>query len=207
MAKRKTTKKKSSKKAKASNCYESVEMIPADLKEEIVFWYSKGLTPVDLAIRMRIKKTLIEQVLEHDGHHATKAGYLFGEDNVISNPKKRRFLQAFSCSANMPESAIMAGVCPRTVYGWIAKDKAFAVAMEDARELAIADLEGIVYGRALDGVAEPVTYRGEVIISPMDIRDHLGNLIAEKDKPLLKIHYDRKLVLFLLKEWELLDDK
>ena len=72
------------------------------------------------------------------------------------------FLEAFALTGNVSESAKAAGVGRSTVYDARESDKAFAAAWDEAEEDAADRLERVALERAVDGVAEPVYYKGQL---------------------------------------------
>ena len=79
-----------------------------------------------------------------------------------ASPKKAAFLAAYAETAVIAYAAEAAKVNRRQHYRWL-KDPVYAEAFAEAREIAIESLEGEARRRAVQGVAEPVYYKGEVV--------------------------------------------
>lgn len=72
-------------------------------------------------------------------------------------------LDALSEGASLKAAAVAAGVRPVTLATWQASDASFAAAIAIATEAGADALEDEALRRAVDGVNEPVFYRGERI--------------------------------------------
>jgi hypothetical protein len=70
------------------------------------------------------------------------------------------FLEAFSLSGHVGNSALKAGIERTTVYLW-RNDEEFEVKFEAARKQAISVLEDEAHRRAYTGVDEPVFFKGQ----------------------------------------------
>ena len=77
--------------------------------------------------------------------------------------KKKAFLQAFAECGVIHHACDHAGIHRQTHYLWYRTDAEYALAVEDAREIAIENLEREAVRRAVKGVAEPVYYQGEIV--------------------------------------------
>lgn len=78
----------------------------------------------------------------------------------ITHPKKRAFLAAYAQTGNVTAAAEAAGIARRTHYDWLESDPVYAEAFAEAQEKAIDLLELEARRRALEGVDEPVFYKG-----------------------------------------------
>ena len=77
--------------------------------------------------------------------------------------KKRAFLRAYAETANITYAA-RAGECSRNAhYKWLKTDQAYQEIFQEAKQEAIELLEGEARRRAVQGVEEPVYYKGEVV--------------------------------------------
>jgi len=81
----------------------------------------------------------------------------------ISHMKKRAFLAAFAECGTVTHAAEIAGISRRMVQYWKKDDPEFAEAFRIAEEKAADRLEQEAWRRAIEGVAEPVYHKGEVV--------------------------------------------
>lgn len=92
--------------------------------------------------------------------------YKGGEDALahkIKHIKKRAFLAAFAENGNVSLSATIAGIDRQTHYEWKRSDPDYAEAFTDAEGQAADRLEQEARRRAVDGVDEPVFYKGDEV--------------------------------------------
>lgn len=75
--------------------------------------------------------------------------------------KKRAFLAAYNECGNITRAAEIAGVARQTHYDWMSDDEHYAAAFASATEHAADRLEQEARRRAVEGVDEPVFYKGE----------------------------------------------
>lgn len=76
------------------------------------------------------------------------------------SPKKRAFLAAYAECGNVTRAAEIAGVSRRSHVDWM-KDESYAEAFRAAEEHAADRLEQEARRRAIEGVDEPIFYKGE----------------------------------------------
>ena len=76
--------------------------------------------------------------------------------------KKRAFLRAFRESGSITHAALAAKVSRRQHYNWL-KDEQYVKFFDDAKEEAADLLEEEARRRAVDGIQQPVYYKGEQI--------------------------------------------
>src|SRR4030042_47726 len=76
--------------------------------------------------------------------------------------KKKKFLERYPRYCIMGRAARAAGVSRQQVYNWLEGDKDFAAKFEDAKLEAVELLEKEARRRGVDGVKEPVFYKGQV---------------------------------------------
>lgn len=81
----------------------------------------------------------------------------------ISHPKKRAFLVAYSELGNRTQAAKAAGIDRRNHSNWMRGDGEYRTAFEEAHQQACETLEEEARRRAVDGVEEPVHYKGEKV--------------------------------------------
>lgn len=79
----------------------------------------------------------------------------------IEHPRKRAFLAAFSETGSIIRASAKAGIDRHNHSLWMGKDQIYAAAFDLAKEIACDTLESEAVRRAVEGVAEPVFYRGE----------------------------------------------
>lgn len=81
--------------------------------------------------------------------------------------RRRIFLRALAAGSGVVQACELARVAFSTVYLWREKDPAFRAAWESAlrcgREAMEARFDNELMRRAVDGVDDPVFYRGEVV--------------------------------------------
>ena len=80
-----------------------------------------------------------------------------------SLPKKRAFLAAYSETGNIRQAAKVAGIHRDTHYDWLNKDEEYRAAFEAAKLEASDRLEEEARRRAVEGVDDPVYYKGEQV--------------------------------------------
>ena len=97
--------------------------------------------------------------------------------------RQNAFLEAFRQCATITHAAEIAKVSRRVHYKWIEKDeeyqKAFAEAQFEASDALIAEARR----RAIQGVSEPVYYKGEVVGSIQKYSDTLLIFLIKGDQP------------------------
>ncbi len=75
--------------------------------------------------------------------------------------KKQAFLAALAETANVLKSSEIAKIARRTAYDWKSADSEFADAWERALDIGTDALEDEAVRRAVEGIDEPVFYRGK----------------------------------------------
>ncbi len=97
--------------------------------------------------------------------------------------KKRAFLRAYAETANITYAA-RAGKCSRNAhYKWLKTDKAYQETFQEAKQEAIELLEGEARRRAVQGVEEPVFYKGEVVGAVQKYSDTLLIFLLKAARP------------------------
>lgn len=97
-----------------------------------------------------------------DGHHQgdddrpVEAG-----EGATRLPWQRPFLDSLVATLNVAGAARAAGVSRARAYAARAEDPGFASAWDDAVEEALDRAEGEVYRRGVEGVDEPVYFKGK----------------------------------------------
>src|SRR5206468_4475269 len=80
----------------------------------------------------------------------------------IRNPKKRKFLAAFSQSGQIVKAAKRARIHWSSHYVWLSTDPTYLLAFGKARDVVADKLEGEVLDSAFRGDQRVVTYEGEI---------------------------------------------
>lgn len=103
-----------------------------------------------------------------------------------SRKVKEKFLAHLALSANVTESARVAGVERGVLYRWRETDPDFAKGWTLSLEEATDALEAEARRRALEGCAEPLTYQGKLICDA-------------KGQPVIRRRYSDGLLRMLLR--------
>ena len=98
------------------------------------------------------------EVVEEGGAEGGAAGAPFPS---IPHKKKRAFLHAYAKSGTVKAAAEAVGLSRRMHYHWMKADPAYAAAFAEAQEQAADTIEAELVRRAVEGVEEPVHYRGQ----------------------------------------------
>jgi hypothetical protein len=101
--------------------------------------------------------------------------------------KKPLFLEAFRKTGTIWGAARAVGISREAVYDWKENDPEFAQAFQEADEEVTELLESTAIQRAVEGVSQPVVYKGRVV------RDKDGQAIEARRE-----HSDA-LLMFLLR--------
>lgn len=75
---------------------------------------------------------------------------------------KARFLEAFAVEGLITVAAKVAGINPRTHYGWTKTDVEYAKSFQEALETAVDAAEQELRRRGIKGVEKPLSYQGEL---------------------------------------------
>ena len=83
--------------------------------------------------------------------------------SALSTLQKRKaaFLEEYSKTGNVAHSCRIASVDRKSIYNWKEKDPEFLALFSEAHECALDALEFEARRRAVEGVLEPVFYKGE----------------------------------------------
>ena len=101
-----------------------------------------------------------------------------------TRPKQQAaFLARLRDTGTITAAAGRAGVNRRSHYRWLDQDPAYAAAFHDANEEAADQLEHEARRRALEGVEEPVFYRGERVGTTRRYSDQLLILLLMAKRP------------------------
>jgi len=90
------------------------------------------------------------------------------------NPKKRAFLAAFCQSGRIVRACMEAGIHWTSHYGWLRRDKTYASAFEQAKQIAADHFEDEIYRRGFEGYHHPVIYQGEITGNYTEYSDTLA---------------------------------
>jgi len=79
---------------------------------------------------------------------------------VVSDARKRAFLDAYAETGNISRAAAIAGIGRRTHYDWLKADAEYKLAFEDATEAAGDVLEAEARRRAVEGIEDRIYWQG-----------------------------------------------
>lgn len=96
---------------------------------------------------------------------------------------KDKVLAAYAQTGNVSAAAKLAEVSRRSHYEWLARDKRYAAAFEEAVDEAADRLETEARRRAVSGVADPVFYKGEKVGSIQKYSDTLLIFLLKGARP------------------------
>ena len=103
--------------------------------------------------------------------------------DIATQTKKRAFLAAYAEVGTITRAAEIAGVERKSHYLWMAKDPAYVEAFAAAGEQAGDRLEQEARRRAIEGVTEPVWYRGQKVGEVQKYSDTLLIFLLKGAKP------------------------
>jgi hypothetical protein len=101
----------------------------------------------------------------------------------IQRHKKQAFLAAYSQCGNITRAAEMAEIDRGTHYVWLKDDPEYPALFEAATQEAGDRLEQEARRRAVEGVAEPVFYQGEICGTVQRYSDTLLIFLLKGAKP------------------------
>lgn len=101
----------------------------------------------------------------------------------IARAEAEKFLSALAAGITPTGAARKAGIGRRTFYDLRDRDLTFAAAWDAARQAAIDALEDSAFRRAVEGVEEPVFYKGEVVGTVRRPSDRLMELLLKAERP------------------------
>ena len=97
--------------------------------------------------------------------------------------KKRAFLDAYAETGTIKRAAEIAGIERKSHYLWLEKDPEYVEEFKSAREQAGDSLEQEARRRAIEGVPEPVWYRGQIVGEIQKYSDTLLIFLLKGAKP------------------------
>jgi hypothetical protein len=97
--------------------------------------------------------------------------------------KKRSFLAAYAETGTIKQAAKIAGIERKSHYLWLEKDPEYVEMFKSAREQAGDQLEQEARRRAIEGVPEPVWYRGQIVGEVQKYSDTLLIFLLKGAKP------------------------
>jgi len=97
--------------------------------------------------------------------------------------RQSAFLQAFRDTGTLAGAARKTGVSRSSHYRWVEQDPEYEAEFEDANEETVDVLEQEARRRALEGVEEPVFYRGEKVGSVTKYSDQLLMFLLMAKRP------------------------
>ncbi len=93
------------------------------------------------------------------------------------------FIETIRETGNMAAACRVAGVSAATMYRRRESNKALAAQWEEALESAVDTLELVARERALNGVKEPVFYKGEIVGEIVKPSDRLMETLLRAHRP------------------------
>jgi len=106
-----------------------------------------------------------------------------GNGDKIHHPKKRAFLAAYALTGNIGEAAKAADIHRQTHNKWLEADPVYAAAFVQAKEDAGDALETEARRRAVEGVEEPVFYKGDEVATVRKYSDVLLIFLLKGIRP------------------------
>ena len=119
--------------------------------------------------------------------------------NLKTPTRIKAFLQALESGLSVVQSAQIAGVAVGTAYYWRRNDLDFAKRWAVAYQQGAETLETEVLRRAVDGVDEPVFYKGAVVGSVRRYSDTLLMFILKVRSP--EKFCDKARTAALMRKW------
>jgi hypothetical protein len=101
----------------------------------------------------------------------------------LSLQRKRIFLEAYQKNGVLKYACAAANVHRQTYYDWLRDDPTFATAAREAREVAIEALEEEAHRRAIEGVEDPIYYKGEFVATVRKPSDTLMIFLLKANRP------------------------
>lgn len=95
----------------------------------------------------------------------------------------KKFLATFADTGNVTASCMVAGLSRHQIYRRKKKDAEFAEAWEAALEISVDKLEYVARERSVQGVKEPVYYKGKVVGHVYKPSDRLMELLLKAHRP------------------------
>ena len=102
---------------------------------------------------------------------------------LVTREKKKAFIRAFAITGIVTYSAEAAGIARNTHYDWMAEDKTYKLAVEDAAEQAADRVEAEILRRAIQGIDKPIFYKGKVVKTIKEYSDLLLIFWAKATRP------------------------
>ena len=100
------------------------------------------------------------------------------KEQALVEVKKLKFLEAYAVTGVIGPAVKAADISRSTYYNWIRDDEAFDLAVKMAFEDAVDIAESAVVNRGVEGIEEPVFYKGE----PIWKRDpETGSILTDDD--------------------------
>jgi len=99
---------------------------------------------------------------------------------AIRDARRQAFLASLAVLGNVTAAAEAAGVERKTAYNWRDADEDFAAAWDDAIEQAADLIELEARRRAVDGIDEPVVFRGQFTYLYREAKDAEGNPVLDE---------------------------
>lgn len=101
----------------------------------------------------------------------------------VANKKQNKFLNEYAITGNIGKAAAVCKIARQTHYDWLEKDSAYEQAFKIARKISGDLLEEEARRRAIEGVDEPVFYKGEICGDITKYSDKLLETLLRAAKP------------------------
>ena len=103
--------------------------------------------------------------------------------DIIRHTKKKGFISAFAKCGFVNQAAKISKVHRSTHYAWMKNDQDYAERFEEAKQEYIEILEFECDRRAVEGVKEPVFYKGKIVGHQVKYSDNLLMFRLKKLNP------------------------
>ncbi len=104
--------------------------------------------------------------------------------NILAKKKRKVFLSVLAKTGRVAEAARACGYTDTsTLTAYRRNDEDFAEEWDQAMESASHQLEEALMSRAIDGVAEPMLYKGKIVGYKTNFSDTLGMFFLRGMKP------------------------
>ena len=97
--------------------------------------------------------------------------------------RKKAFLEEFAKCATITHAARATNIGRQSHYDWLKKDKKYQVAFAEAEVAASDALLQEARRRAIQGVEEPILYKGKVVRTIQKYSDSLLMFLMKGDQP------------------------
>jgi hypothetical protein len=96
---------------------------------------------------------------------------------------QRQFFEAFETSGNVSAACRAIGFSRTAVYQRRKREQAFAIAWDEAEQVAADAIEAEMWRRGVDGIGRPIHYQGNVVGTIKEYSDQLLIQLAKARRP------------------------